>query len=145
MFTKFKTFALEEKNNLAEATAKTFLMKYKNQVLKHRWHHFFTSYINVLVIQEKYIEVLKLAAKFNLIEKEKERQKQSNYVPNISWSISLSRYMEGKINSARLLDEIKAPLKNIQPTKNQKQLMIKVIDTLSNNLPEAFFKLKSHI
>ena len=134
-----------QKNNLAEATAKTFLMKYKNQVLKHRWHHFFTSYINVLVIQEKYIEVLKLAAKFNLIEKEKERQKQSNYVPNISWSISLSRYMEGKINSARLLDEIKAPLKNIQPTKNQKQLMIKVIDTLSNNLPEAFFKLKSHI
>jgi hypothetical protein len=98
-----------------------------------------------LIIQEKYEEVLKLAAKFNLIEKENERQKQSNYVPNISWSISLSRYMEGKINSVRLLDEIKAPLKDIQPTKNQKQLMIKVIDTLSNNLPEAFLKLKSHI
>lgn len=134
-----------KKNNLAEATAKTFLNAYKNEVLKHRWHHFFTSYINVLVIQEKYEEVLRLATKFNLIEKEGERQKQSNYVPNISWSISLSRYMEGKINSSRLLDEIKAPLKDVQPTKNQKQLMIKVIDTLSNNLPEAFFKLKSHI
>ncbi|MDO6595546.1 hypothetical protein Q4512_01395 [Oceanihabitans sp. 2_MG-2023] len=136
----------ELKNNkLAEATAKTFLMKYKKEVIKHRWHHFFTSYINVLVIQEKYEEVLKLSTKFNLIEKESERQKQSNYVPNISWSISLSRYMEGKINSSRLLDEIKAPLKGIKPTKNQKQLMIKVIDTLSNNLPEAFLKLKSHI
>ncbi|WP_055442752.1 hypothetical protein [Lacinutrix himadriensis] len=134
-----------QKNDLAEATAKTFLIKYKKEVLKHRWHHFFTSYINVLVIQEKYEEVLKLAAKFNLIEKESERQKQSNYVPNISWSISLSRYMEGKINSTRLLEEIKAPIKGVQPTKNQKQLMIKVIDTLSNNLPEAFFKLKSYI
>ena len=50
-----------------------------------------------------------------------------------------------KVNSNRLLAEIKAPLKAIQPTKNQKQLMIKVIDTLSNNLPDAFSQLKSHI
>ncbi|MEH1006413.1 MULTISPECIES: hypothetical protein [unclassified Winogradskyella] len=134
-----------KKHKLAEATAKTFIKKYKNEVLNHRWHHFFTSYINVLIILEKYEDVLKLASKFNLIEKESERQKQNNYVPNISWSISLSRYMEGHINSKRLLDEIKAPLKAICPTKNQKQLMIKVIDTLSNNLPEAFLELKSHI
>ncbi|MEM5565041.1 hypothetical protein WNY78_07990 [Psychroserpens sp. AS72] len=134
-----------QKNNLAESTAKTFLKQYKNEVLNHRWHHFFTSYFNVLIILEKYDDVLKLSSKFNLIEKESERQKQSNYVPNISWSISLSRYMEGKINSSRLLEEIKAPLINILPTKNQKQLMIKVIDRLSNNLPEAFLELKSHI
>ncbi len=142
---QIRVYAELQKSNLAASTAKTFLRNYKKEVLKHRWHHFFTSYINVLVIQEKYEEVLKLSTKFNLIEKESERQKQNNYVPNISWSISLSRYMEGKISSARLLDEIKAPLKDIQPTKNQKQLMIKVIDTLSNNLPEAFFELKSHI
>ncbi|MBF8149710.1 hypothetical protein ITJ86_07350 [Winogradskyella sp. F6397] len=134
-----------QKHKLAEATAKTFLKQYKNEVLNHRWHHFFTSYINVLIILEKYEDVLKLASKFNLIEKESERQKKNNYVPNISWSISLSRYMEGHINSNRLLDEIKAPLKAIKPTKNQKQLMIKVIDRLSNNLPEAFLELKSHI
>ena len=89
--------------------------------------------------------MLKIAGKFNLIEKEKERQKQNNYVPNISWSISLSRYMEGKINSTRLLDEIKAPIIGIEPTTNQQQLMIKVIDKLSKNLPEAFLKLKSYI
>ncbi|WP_178991066.1 hypothetical protein [Winogradskyella schleiferi] len=133
------------KHKLAESTARTFLKTYKNEVLNHRWHHFFTSYINVLIVLEKYEDVLKLASKFNLIEKESERQKQNNYVPNVSWSISLSSYMEGHINSSRLLDEIKAPLKAIQPTKNQKQLMIKVIDTLSNNLPEAFLELKSHI
>ncbi|WP_179318850.1 hypothetical protein [Winogradskyella helgolandensis] len=142
---QIRVLAELQKNKLAEATAKTFLRQYKNEVLNHRWHHFFTSFINVLIILEKYEDVLKLASKFNLTEKESERQKQNNYVPNISWSISLSRYMEGQINSSRLLDEIKAPLKDIQPTKNQKQLMIKVIDRLSNNLPEAFLKLKSHI
>ncbi|MBU2926926.1 hypothetical protein [Winogradskyella psychrotolerans] len=142
---QIRVLAELQRNKLAEATAKTFLRQYKNEVLNHRWHHFFTSFINVLIILEKYDDILKLASKFNLTEKESERQKQNNYVPNISWSISLSRYMEGQINSSRLLDEIKAPLKDIQPTKNQKQLMIKVINRLSNNLPEAFLKLKSHI
>ncbi|WP_028892175.1 hypothetical protein [Tenacibaculum sp. 47A_GOM-205m] len=146
-YCSYKVRVLSElhKHKIAEATAKTFLRKHKNEVLKHRWHHFFTSYINVLVTEEKYDEVLKLASKFNLIEKENERQKKSNYVPNISWSISLSRYMEGKINSNRLLEEIKEPLKGITPTINQKQLMFKVINKLSDNLPEAFLKLKSHI
>jgi len=146
-YSSYQIRALSElhKNELAEATARTFLRKYKNEVLKHRWHHFFTSYINTLIAQEKYEEVLKLSVKYGLVEREEERQKQKNYVPNISWSISLSRYMEGKINSARLLDEIKAPLLDIEPTTNQKQLMVKVIDRLSKNLPEAFLKLKSHI
>lgn len=146
-YCSYKVRVLSElnKHKLAEETAKIFLRNYKKEVLKHRWHHFFTSYINVLVIEEKYDEVLKLASKFNLIEKEKERQKKNNYVPNISWSISLSRYIEGKINSNRLLEEITKPLTNIQPTINQKQLMLKVINKLSDNLPEAFLKLKSHI
>jgi len=134
-----------DKMDLAEATAKTFLKKYKNEVLQHRWHHFFTSYINILISREKYDDILKLSSKFKLIEREKEHQKKNNYVPNISWSISLSRYMEGKINSDKLLEEIKQPLELIEPTLNQKQLMFKVIDKLSNNLPEAFLKLKSHI
>lgn len=142
---KIRVLSELQKNSLAEATAKTFLRKYKNEVLKHRWHHFFTSYISTLIAQEKYDEVLKLSSKFDLIKKETERQKKSNYVPNIAWSISLARYMEGKINSKRLLNEIKAPLIDVHPTTNQKQLMVKVIDKLSKNLPEAFLKLKSHI
>jgi hypothetical protein len=140
-----RIYAELDKVELAEATAKTFLKKYKNEVLQHRWHHFFTSYINILISREKYDEVLKLSSKFNLTQKEKEHQKKKNYVPNISWSISLSRYMEGKINSEKLFNEIKEPLKCIEPTLNQKQLILKVIDQLSKNLPEAFLKLKSHI
>lgn len=140
-----RVYAELNKLDLAEATAKTFLKKYKDEVLKHRWHHFFTSYFTILIAREKYDEVLKLSSKFNLVQKEKERQKKTNYVPNISWSISLSRYMEGKIKSERLLEEIKEPLTLIKPNLNQKQLMLKVIDKLSNNLPEAFFKLKSYI
>ncbi|WP_053975948.1 hypothetical protein [Mangrovimonas xylaniphaga] len=129
----------------AETLARLFLKHNKTEVFNHRWHHFFTSYINVLVIQEKYAEVLKLTKKFNLREREIERKRKSNYVPNISWSISLSRYMEGEINSSKLLEEIKEPIQGIEATDNQKLLMTQVIDKLSNNLPEAFLYLKSHM
>jgi len=129
----------------AENYAKKTLKKYKSELLEHRWHHFFTSYINLLIMQEKYEEVLKLTGKYGLIAKEKTRREKSNYVPNISWSISLSRYMEGKINAMKLLDEIKAPIEGANHTKNQKQHMIKVIDKLSTNLPEPFSKLKSYL
>lgn len=129
----------------AENYAKKAIKKYKSEIIGYRWHHFFTSYFNVLILQENYAELLKLTRKFKLTAKEKERKKKGNYVPNISWSISLSRYMEGVINENKLLDEIKAPIAGTDHTLNQKQHMIKVIDKLSKNLPKAFSHLKSYL
>ena len=119
--------------------------KNEEAILKHRWHLIFTSYFNVLITKEKYDAVLQLFQKHKLQELENDRRKRNNYVPTISWSVSLSKYMEGKINSARLLQEIKEPLEGITITDNQRDLMIQVIDRLSKNLPEAFSKLKSHL
>jgi hypothetical protein len=53
--------------------------------------------------------------------------------------------MEGKISSARLLQEIKEPLKGMIITQSQRNTMIQVINRLSKNLPDAFLKLKSHL
>lgn len=146
-YTSYQIRALTElqQEELAEFRAKTFLKHYKAEVLKHRWHHFFTSYIGTLISQEKYMEILRLSNKFHLREKEKERRKKNSYVPNISWSISLSKYMEGKISANRLSDEIKEPLQGITPTENQKQLILQVMKKLSKNLPEAFVQLKSYL
>lgn len=134
-----------DQNKLAEEIAINFLKQYKKEVLKHRWHHFFTSYFNVLIANEKYKEILKIASVYDISSKENERKIGHNYLPNISWSISLSKYMEGQINSSKLLEEIKSPMQGLKPTKSQKHLLIQVIDTLSNNLPDAFLELKSHL
>ena len=136
----------ETKNlKLAENKAKHFLENYRNEIFEQRWHHFFTSYFAILITQEKYIEILKLANKYNLVSKEADRKKKQNYIPNISWSISLSKYMEGVINSQKLLKELKEGLKDVETSLSQQQLLIQVINKLSKNLPEVFFKLKSHI
>ena len=146
-FISYQIRVLGELGNLklAENKANVFLSKYKKEIFEQRWHHFFTSYLNVLIAQEKYNEILKLANKYNLVSKEEVRKKKQNYVPNISWSISLSKYMEGIINSKKLLEELKEGLKDVVITLNQQQLMIQVINKLSKNLPNSFYKLKSHI
>lgn len=146
-YTSYHIRLLTEFNQLvmAENIARLFLKKNEEAILKHRWHLFFTAYFNVLISREKYEDVLQIFQKYKLLERENDRQKRSNYVPTIIWSVSLSNYMEGKINSARLLQEIKEPLKGIIITDNQRNTMIQVIDRLSKNLPEAFLKLKSHL
>lgn len=146
-FISYQIRVLGETKNLklAENKAKHFLENYKNEIFEQRWHHFFTSYFAILITQEKYTEILKLASKYNLVSKEADRKKKQNYIPNISWSISLSKYMEGIINSNKLLEELKEGLKDVETSLNQQQLLIQVINKLSKNLPEAFLKLKSHI
>lgn len=142
---KIRVFNALKKHQLAENLAKNFLSQYKHSILKLRWHHFFTSYFNSLIALEKYGELLQLAKKFKLEEKEQLRRKKPNYVPNISWSISLSRYMEGRINADTLFAEIKKPLPQKPLRANQKALMFQVIDQFAKNLPEVFQELKSHV
>ncbi|MGO4905673.1 hypothetical protein [Flavobacterium sp. W20_MBD1_R3] len=146
-YTSYHIRLLTDFNQLlqAENIARHFLRKNEEAILKHRWHLFFTSYFNVLITKEKYEEVLQLFQKYKLQERENDRRKSSNYVPTIAWSVSLSKYMEGKINSVRLLQEIKEPLEGIIISEKERNLMIQVIDRLSKNLPEAFSKLKSHL
>lgn len=125
--------------------ARSYLRENIEQILKHRWHHFFTSYINALIVAENYNEVLKLDNKYNLLKREKERINSTYYIPNIWWSILLSKYMEGRLSSDRLLSEIKEPLEHMSPTESQRVILVRVIENLSKNLPEAFLKLKSHL
>jgi hypothetical protein len=71
---------------------------------------------------------LQLSKKSNL-KKENDRRKRDSYVPTITWSPS--KIYGGKINSTRLLEEIKEPLEGMIISESQRNLMIQVINRLS--------------
>lgn len=133
------------KYDLAETRARLFLKKHAQEILKHRWHHFFTSYFEVLIVNERYEIILKLNKKYCLQELELERQKRTTYVPNIFWSVSLAKYMEGSIDLDQLKVAVKSSIAEVAPSKSQRKLMIQVLENLSVNLPEVFLKLKSQL
>ncbi len=129
----------------AENIALYFLKKYEAEILQYRWHHFFTSYVNILLQNEKYDEILNLDRKFNLIEKEALRKRKSDYIPNLSWSIHLAQYMEDRIDKERLIQEIKLTIKDVEVNFKNASFLQKTVNILSKNLPDLTKEFKSYL
>ena len=121
-----------------------FLQKYEKEIFEYRWHHFFTSYINILLETENYPVILQLEKKFGLRELEGKRKKNQNFIPNISWAIMLASYMENKLSKEDLLSFVEESLRSISITKNNAKIVEKNVLKLSKNLPVLYSVFKSH-
>ena len=122
-----------------------FLQKYETEILKLRWHHFFSSYITALVTNENYSVILQLEKKFGLTEKEMKRKTAVNYVPNIQWAISVAAFFENKISEEKLFSTISESLADVDMTDHNKEFIEKNIEILSKNLPELKVFFKSYL
>jgi len=129
---------------LAEETIDFYLKTNAKEILKYRWHHFFTSAFNLLIKIEKYGKLLKICNRYSILEEELLQKSKPNYIPNILWSIFLSKYMEENINETQLLDELEKSMILLNPNNNDKKILLKVLNQFSNNLPNVFHKFKSH-
>lgn len=118
-----------------------FLKKFESEIFEYRWHHFFTSYFQVLVERESYATILQLDKKFNL----ENLAKKSSFIPNLSWAISLSNYMENRISKEELISKISDSLQDLNISKSNLYLVRKNVKMLSKNLPEIKGVFKSHI
>ncbi|MCB0586164.1 MAG: hypothetical protein KDD06_12670 [Phaeodactylibacter sp.] len=88
----------------AENYAESFLQAYKKEIFEYRWHIFFSSYLEAILRQEKYSKVLKTVRKYQLLEREKQYQKNANYLPTILWYNAVAQYKEMLIQK----DEVSA-------------------------------------
>ena len=146
-FMSYTIRVLTELNQLqkAENLAVYFLKKFEEEILNYRWHHFLTSYINVLLKFEKYDQIVELEKRFNLIDREARRKKKSDYIPNLSWSVLLAKYMENKSSKELMLSQINSTFTDMKVTETNKNFLIKTSNLLSKNLPELSKLFKSHL
>jgi hypothetical protein len=92
----------------AENYAESFLQAYKKEIFEHRWHIFFSSYLEALLQQEKYPKLLKVVRKYTLLDRERQYQKNANYLPTILWYNAVAQYKEmllGKEEISELLQQ----------------------------------------
>jgi hypothetical protein len=138
--------ALNELNlsKKAENIGVYFLQKYESEILKLRWHHFFTSYLNVLYKNENYAMILQLEKKFGLMELEQLRKKSENFVPNILWIISTASYLENKISKEKYFNVLTESLSRVKMTESNQYLILENAELLIKNLPELKIIFKSH-
>lgn len=125
-----KTLNANGKAAEGESYGKTFFTAYREKVLEYRWHSFFSSWLQSMIIQEKYNKVLTICRRYKIMELEQSYSKRPGYLPTISWYYLLAKYKTGKVE----LDQILKQFTDFT-SKNPKQ----------NGLPELKAEISLHI
>ncbi len=142
-YTSYYLRVLTELNQLkkAENIGIYFLNKFETEIFEYRWHHFFTSYLTVLMLQENYNEILLLERKYGLNALEA----KTSFVPNLSWIIALSSYMESKIDKDMLFTSIADSLSVLKHSPANFSIISNNAEKLIIALPELRVLFKSYI
>ncbi|MBK8505029.1 MAG: hypothetical protein IPL46_24155 [Saprospiraceae bacterium] len=107
----FASFYLQamNKNQLfkhAENYGDAFLKAFDKEVLKYRWHLFFSFYLQVLLNRENYTKLHAVARKFKLLEKDRGHLSKANYLPTIPICMDIASYKEGLLDRKALLAKL---------------------------------------
>ncbi len=81
----------------SESYIESFLNVYKTEVFEQRWHIFFTTYLESLLGQNKYVKSLQIIKRFKLLEKEKQYRKKISHLPTMLLYNALCEYKEAII------------------------------------------------
>ncbi len=97
----------------AESFGNTFLLAYSKEILQYRWHLFFSTYLQAMLLVQQPEKCLKIARKYRLIEKDKLYHKKANYLPNIPILLAIAKWREGMLSDAELQLETKSLLQEV--------------------------------
>lgn len=121
----------------AESYAETFLAAYRNEVIKYRWHLFFTAYMQALLLQEKYAKVMRTTRKYKLLDRDKRYQQRANYLPTIQYYHALAEYKEGHLTRQKFQERMLQSLENMQMDRDRLLLLKELIGELRSYAPDA--------
>jgi len=140
-----KTLMANNQNDKAVSYANTFFEGYKKEIFEHRWHLFFSTYLQALVSTEKFTNVITLARRYKLVNKEKQFIGKAVYLPLILWYTSLSEYMEGSISQIKLEEILLKSGQNLMANKYKLRKINELLNELSKYLPDVMKSIKEKL
>lgn len=140
-----KTLLANKYIDKAVSYAETFLNAYKKEILKNRWHLFFSSYIRALFQAEKYSRILSVTKRHNLVNKEKQFIEKAMYLPIIYWYSTVASYIEGAISEKKLEEIIIKSGKTLKKHKYKSIKINELLDELSDSFPKIIKGIKREI
>ncbi len=84
----------------AESYGDSYLRAYRKEILRYRWHLFFTVYLLALLLRGHHEKVLKLARSFKLSERDSAEADKPGYLPTLPTLLGLARWREGLLTDA---------------------------------------------
>lgn len=140
-----KTLIANQKYHKATDYAKNFLELYKKEILKHRWHLFFSAYIQALFKTEDYKRILNICKKYSLSNKEKQFIDDAKYLPTIQWYELTAQFMENEITEQRFIESITLTAQELMHSSYKKVKLKELANEIKPTLPNVFKKVLSKL
>lgn len=121
----------------AENYAKSFLTAYKKEIFEYRWHIFFTAYLDALLHQKKYHQLIRVIRQNKLLEKEKAYQSRANYLPTIFWYHAVAAYKEHLIDESTLQSRLSQFTGDIDQDESKFSLVVDLLHQLHPFIPKT--------
>jgi len=118
----------------AESYASSFYKAFKDKIMLNRWHTFFSAYLQAMLMQEKYQQVVFTCRRQKIIEREKDYSERPAYIPAISWYYHLSRYKTGQIG----LSELRSVIDESSKRFVNQNAILELKSEMAQHVPELF-------
>ncbi len=128
-----------------EMLAESLLRIHKDDILSQRWYSFFAAYIQSLAKQGKFLKVLQVFRKYELLSKDTEDQQKAVYLPTVRWYYEIALLKEGKIDAEVLIESIVGFSKVYLANPHKSFVINKVLNELEEFIPRSIVIAKSRL
>jgi len=125
--------------------AERFFENYKKEIIKYRWHIFFSAYFRALFKVEKFSKIIAVTKHYALLTKEKQNIGKARYLPIITWYNYVSKYMLGNTSEKNLCEYIKNSANDLIKNKYKTAKIYELLSEFSDTIPLLVIKLKKEI
>lgn len=129
----------------AEEFAENYLNTAIKEVMATRWHLFFAGFFRALVMQEKFGRLLYVVGKYKIKQLEAQYRQKPNYLPTMSWYITLAEFMEGYISEEKALDAMEAAALQLLDDPLRRQRIAQQCEILEKFQPGMISMLRNRL
>ena len=131
-----RTLLANGKPEQAESYGETFSHTYRKEIFEHRWHTFYTAYLQTMLQQRKYKKILTTIRRSHLVDKEREFLGKARYLPTIQWYYTISVYLEAETNYEQTKNQLVNSLREMQKNKHKEKKIHELIKEVEPHVPD---------
>ncbi|MBK8968229.1 MAG: hypothetical protein IPM36_16495 [Lewinellaceae bacterium] len=129
----------------AENYADAYLRAYRKEIFEHRWHAFFSAYLEILLARKNYTKILRLTDKHQLLALDATLSEKSAYLPTIPWFYTTAAWQKNRLDAATAFEQLKKTLADM-PLHPGKILKIgELIPEIEPHAPELAAQLRDYL
>lgn len=127
----------------AENYADTYLRAYRKEIFEHRWHAFFSAYIEALLAQNNFAKILRLTEKYHLLERDRAYAEKSAYLPIIPWFYAVAAHQTGRLTPEQLQKNLQESVRGMALLPDKVVQLEELAGEIRRYVPGGEFDLNS--